>query len=118
MRELDEVVEEADRAAGERREEHGQPLQRVVRDRQERDGRGEEDQQAAHRRRPLLGQVVLGAVLADVLAELVPAQELDELRADDDRHDQRDERGDEDAGLDAVTIKASATTSRPTEREP
>jgi hypothetical protein len=59
VRELDEVVEEADRPARERREEHGQGLEAEVADRQEGDRRREQDQQAAHRRRPLLGDVVL-----------------------------------------------------------
>src|SRR5947209_18724397 len=115
MRELDEVVEEADRAAGERREQNGEPAQRVVRQRQEGDGRRKQDEQAAHRRRPLLRSVMLGAILANVRAELVAAQELDEARADGDRHDQRDESCDQDTGHSA---SASATTSRPTEREP
>ena len=57
----------------------------------------EQDQQAAHRRRALL-QVVLGRqLLADVLAELVPAQELDELRAGEDRDRHREDPGREDA---------------------
>ena len=51
VRELDEVVEEADRAARERREEHRQPLQGVVRDREKRERRREQDHQAAHRGR-------------------------------------------------------------------
>ena len=59
--------------------------------------------QAAHRRRPLLGDVMLRPLLADVLPELVRAQELDEARADQDRHDQRDERGDQDSGHGAAT---------------
>ena len=43
----------------------------------------------------------------------------DEARADQDRHDERDERGDEDAGHCAATpLSASATISSPTEREP
>ena len=119
VRELDEVVEEADRAARERGEEHGQPLQRVVRDRQEREGRREQDHEAAHRGRARLRQVMLGSLLADVLPEFVLAQEGDEARADQDRQDQRYERCDEDSAHGAATpTSASATTSRPTEREP
>ena len=97
MRQLDEVVEEADRAARERREQHGQPLQREVRRRKERERRREQDHQPAHRRRARLRRVMLGQVLADVLPELVLAQERDEARADEDRHDQRHERRDEDS---------------------
>ena len=41
--------------------------------------------------------MAFGPFLADVLAELVPAQERDELRTDDDRHDHRDHRRGEDA---------------------
>ena len=78
--------------------EDRQRRQRVVGQRQERDRRGEQDQQPAHRRRALLGRVVLQALLADVLAELVPAQEGDERRAAEDRDDHRDERRDEDSG--------------------
>src|SRR6266566_6604938 len=114
MRQLGEIVEKADRAARERREEDRESAQRVVRDRQERNGRGEEDEEPAHRRRPLLAHVMLGSVLADVLAERVAAQELDEPRADEDRNDERYERCDENSTHD----KASATISRPTERDP
>ena len=114
--ELEPVVEEADRAAGERRAEDRQRRQRVVARREERDRRREHDQQAAHRRRALLGRVVLRALLADVLAELVPAQEVDERRAGEDRDDQRDERRDEDACHYAVSF--AATASSPTAREP
>src|SRR5581483_2228327 len=119
VRQLDEVVEEPDRAAGERREQHRQPLQREVRHRQERDCRSEEDHQPAHRRRPLLGQVMLGALLADVLPELVGAEEVDEPGADDDRDDERDERCDQDSRHGATApASASATRSSPTERDP
>src|SRR5581483_2247016 len=119
VRELHEVVEEADRAAPERGEEHRQPLQRVARDREEADRRREQDQQAAHRRRAGLREVVLRAFFADVLAELVAPQERDEARTDEDRRDQRDQRRDQDARHRAGTpASASATSSRPTDREP
>src|SRR5205814_1429159 len=76
--ELDEVIEEAHAAAGERSAENRQRGRREVRQRQEGDrGRGQ-DQKAAHRRRPLLRDVVLRTLGADVLAELVPAQERNE----------------------------------------
>ena len=64
--------------------------------REEGDRRREHDQDAAHRRRPLLDRVVLGPLLADRLAERVAAQEVDEERAREDRDEQRDERRDED----------------------
>ena len=54
---LQVVVEEADQAAAERGEEHGQAGKRVDGEREEREQRGDEDQQAAHRRRPLLDDV-------------------------------------------------------------
>ncbi len=118
MGQLDEVVEEADRSTRERREEHSQRLQAVVADRQEGYGRREQDQQAAHRRRPLLVEVMLRAFLPDVLAELVAPQELDEPRSDHEREGERDGGGDENADHGRGSSSASATTSSPTEREP
>jgi hypothetical protein len=47
--------------------------------------------------------VRLRQLLADVLAELVLAQEGDELRADDDRHDHRDHACGQDADHWRVT---------------
>jgi hypothetical protein len=84
MRQLDEVVEEADRAAGERREEHRQALQGEVGGREERNRRREQDHQPAHRRRARLRGVVFGQILTDVLPELVLAEERNEARADED----------------------------------
>ena len=118
VRELDEIVEEPDRPARERREQHGQRLQPVVADRQEADRRREEDEDATHRRRPLLDDVVLRPLLADVLPELVAAEEFDEAGPDRDRQDERDAGGDEDADHDSGSTRASATASSPTEREP
>ena len=116
MVELDVVVEKADPAAGERRTEDRQRGQRVVRQRQEGDRRCDQDQQATGRRRPLLRRMVLQALLADVLAELVLPQEADEGRPAQDRDDHRDECRYEDSGHQLS--KFSATTSSPTEREP
>ena len=96
VRELREVVEESDRAARERPEQDRQRLQAEVAHGQEADRRREQDEQTAHRRRPLLRDVMLRAVLADVLPELVATEELDEAWPDRDRDDQRHERGDED----------------------
>ena len=80
--------------------------------------RAEQDQQAAHHRRSLLDHVAGRAVLADRLAELVPAQELDELRPDHDRDDHRDQAGDEDSDHYGVSFaRAGAMPSRATERD-
>ena len=68
-----------------------------LRQRQEGQQRAEQDQQAAHHGCPLLDDVTRRAVLADRLAELVAAQELDELRSDHDGDDHRDEARYEDS---------------------
>src|SRR5439155_599376 len=107
-----------DGSARERGEEHGQRLEAEVADRQERDRRREEDQQPAHRRRPLFGDVVPRPLFADVLAELVAPEEVDEPRPDRHRDGEPDRRGDEDADHGRSSNSASATTSSPTEREP
>ena len=95
--ELRVVVHEADGAAAEHHAEDGQSLGRVVAQRQEGDGRREDQQQSAHGRRPLLDLVALGALLADVLAHLVPAEELDELRSGDDRDEHCEQARGEDS---------------------
>ena len=87
--ELRVVVGEAQQRARDRGAEHPHRAPFVVGEDQERDRDGEEDDDAAHRRRPGLLMVALGAVLADVLAELALAQELDELRAQEDADEQR-----------------------------
>ena len=117
-RRLDVVVEEADRAACDRQEEDGQRRQRVLREREERQHGAEHDQQAAHHRRSLLDEVAGRPLLADRLAELVAAQELDELRADDDRDHHRDQAGDQDSDHQSEWFaSAGAMPSRPTARE-
>ena len=95
---LDVVVEEADRAAGERACRRSSAPAACSRD----SGRNAIDAAAMISRPPIVGvpclrDVVLRALLADVLAELVPAQERDERRAAEDRDDHRDERCDEDS---------------------
>src|SRR5438552_17675446 len=118
MGELDEVVEEADRTAAERDEEHRQCGDLVLRDGEEGDRGDDQDQEATHRRRSLLDLVTLGPFCPDVLAELVAAEELDELRTDDDRDDHRDHPSGEDADHAAGTrVSAAATASRPTARD-
>ena len=96
MAELHPVVGETDGGASQRHEEHRQRLDRVLPEDEPGHGGGDQDQQAAHRRRPLLDAMALGALLADELAELVAAQELDELRAGDDADHERDQAGEED----------------------
>ena len=115
--ELDEVVEEADCAAPEGDEEHRQRGHRVGAEREEGDRGGEQDQQPAHHRRALLGEVVLGPLFPDVLAELVAAQELDELRADQDRDQQGDDPRDQHPAQALTAASASATRSSPTARD-
>src|SRR5262249_40089172 len=118
MAHLEPVVDEPDAAAGERDEEDRQSSLRVFAQDQERDRHREHDQEATHRRRALLQVVVGGQLLLDVLAELVAAQVLDELGPGEDRDRHRDDPRGEDAFHYAGTpFRASATTSRPTDRE-
>src|SRR5438105_3652201 len=117
VRELDEVVEEADGAAAERDEEDRERRHGVAAEGEEADAGGDQDQEPAHRRRPLLGDVVLGTLLADVLAELLAPQERDELRAEQDRDEQGDDPCDQDSAQVRTAASASATTSSPTARE-
>ena len=90
----------------------------VLRHGEERRRRDDEDQQAAHRRCSLLDPVSFGAFLANVRAELVAAQELDELRTDEERDDHRDHRRSEDADHAAGTrVRAAAIASSPIARD-
>ena len=118
VRQLDEVVEKADRAAGEGDEEHRQRRHLVLAHGEEGDRRRHEHEEAADCRRPLLLDMPLRPLLADVLAELVPPQELDELRADDDRDDHRHDGRNENPGQAATPASASTTASSPIAREP
>src|SRR5262249_22953008 len=52
----------------------------------------EQDQRATHGRRAALGEVALGALLADDLADLLAAQLLDEPRRDHEAHQHRGDR--------------------------
>ena len=116
--ELDEVVQKANRAAGDRHEEHRQRRQREFRKRQEGQERTEQDQQASHHRCPLLDDVTGGAVFPDRLAQLIPAQERDELRSDHDGDNHRDEARYEDSDHYATGFaRAGAMPSRATERD-
>ena len=90
--ELDEVVEEADRAAAERDAEDRERRDRVVAEEQERD-----DGTDSISSPPIVGVPCFTcgrrALLADVLPELAVAQEVDELRPGHDRDDHRDDAG-------------------------
>src|SRR5919197_949292 len=118
VRQLDHVVEEPDRAAPERDEEHRERRHGVAAEREEADAGGEQNQEPAHRRRPLLGDVVFWPLLSDLLAVLLAPEVGDELRADEDRNQERDDACDQDSAQARTVASASATTSRPTAREP
>src|SRR5215210_2489404 len=118
MRQLDEVVGEADRCAGDGGEEDGQRRGGVAAEREEGEPRGEDDQGAAHRGRSLLHDVPGGSLLADVLPEPATAQERDELGADEDRDQHRDDGGDEHSRHQtAPAFRACATNSSPAARD-
>src|SRR5918999_2088864 len=115
---LDEIVDEADQAAGGGGEEEGQRRRRGAGEGEEGERGRDQDQHASHHGRASLGPVALRPLLADLLADLAPAQELDELRADHDRDHHRDDGGDEDSGHYAGTpSRAAARCSRPAARE-
>src|SRR5262249_39449581 len=97
MRELCEVVEEADDGAAERDEEDKERIRGVVVERQKRDHPGREEQKSAHRRRALLGDVVLWPLGPDLLPVLPHAQETDEAGAEPDRDDQSEDAGDQNS---------------------
>src|SRR6185437_1898924 len=87
-------------------------------------GDGQEDDDPAHRRRARLGLMALRPLLADVLAELAVAQEVDELRAQEQAHQQRGGAGDQHppgcrAGHASSSLapRARQTSSRPTPRD-
>src|SRR5438128_8173648 len=117
VRELDEGVEETDRATAQRHVEHRERGKLVLRDGEERGGRDDEDEESAHRRRALLAAVPLGQLLPDLLPELVAAEERDEARTNEDRDNHRDPACAKDPDQAAgPLVSASATASRPTAR--
>ena len=59
-----------------------------------------------------------GPFLADLLAELLAAEERDEARPGEDRDDAGDDAGDEDSAHAVTPASASATRSRPSARAP
>src|SRR6202042_867945 len=70
-----------------------------------------------HRRRARLDQVSLRPVVAHMLAELPLAQELDELRREEDANEQGGGAADENASHQDAA-RSSATRSSATPREP
>src|SRR5205809_7713267 len=118
MRELDEVVEETDRAAGDGDEEHGQTGHLVPGEHEERQRGRDDDQNPAGSRRALFFDVPLGSFLADLLAELLAPEEIDEARTDDDRDDAGDDSRDQDSRHAFTPAKDSATRSSPRTRAP
>src|ERR1019366_6567337 len=112
------VVDEAEQRAGDRCAEHADstPVLPIREDRERRRDRDEHDD-PAHRRRACLVQMTLRAVIANVLAELAPAQELDELRREEDADQQGGGAADQDL-CHQRPASASATRSRATPRDP
>src|SRR3954467_8184595 len=118
MRELDEVVQEADQAARQRHEDDDQPRQLVFREQKERERGSEQDQNAAGGRRSALLDVVRRTFLADLLPELLAAEKRDKTRPGEDRDQAGDDAGDEDSRHATTPASASATRSRPSTRAP
>ncbi len=108
-RQLQVVVDEADRRARERRPGDGQSRPGVLGEDDEGKQRARQQADASHRGRALLGLMPRRPVLADVLAELVAAQERDEGGPGHDPEQHRDHAG----GQHQLHVSASTTVSRP-----
>ena len=137
---LDEVVGEAESGAADRDAEHREALRVARAEHEERHGDRDVEDQAAHRGCAGLRVMLLGALLPNLLAELLDPQVTDELRSEEDRDQHRRHPGDQDLStvngsrdhrrqddLDAHRsppappwrdISSSATRSSPTAREP
>ena len=77
-----------------------------------------QDEEAAHRRRPLLHDVCRRTFRSDLLSEIPRAQRLDELGPDDDGGDHGQEAGDQDWDhAPAIFAISAAMPSSPTARE-
>ena len=96
MAQLDEIVDEADPTAGDRRAEDRERRKRARSGRQKSEHSPEHDQNPPHRRGSLLHRVVLGPLLPDRLPERVAAQKVDEDRPCKQGDDQRHEGCDDD----------------------
>ena len=91
---LDVVVQTADQPQPDGRDQH-QPDVDVaqVADEQHRDQDGDEDDDATHRGGTLLLQLALQPEVADLLANLLAAQEVDDPASEDDDDQQRQDDG-------------------------
>ncbi len=115
---LEVVVREADQPAADGRAEHRQTRGRVRGEDEERDHGGDEDEQAAHRRRARLDHVPGRPFGADLLADRPAAQPLDELGAEHDGDHHRQEARDQDSDHCSERFSiAAGMPSRPTARE-
>src|SRR5579864_5026761 len=114
---LDEIVEESDRSAPERHEQHGKRRHFVLAHREERRRGDDEDQQPAHRRSALLAAVRFESFLLNVLPELVPSEKGDEPGADEDRQHHGHDRSDENANHAGTFASAAAIASKPIARD-
>ncbi len=118
LAQLEVVVGEPDRRAPERDEEDRERLGRVLGEREEGKHRRADDQEAAHRRRPLLHDMGCGAFRPDLLPEISRAEDFDELRPDDDGCDHREQAGDQDWDhVRAIFVISAGMPSSPTARE-
>src|SRR3954468_16504421 len=111
------VVGEPEQRTRNRDAEHADGLRRELRQQQERHRDRREDDDAAHRRGPRLGVVLLRALLADVLAELARPQERDEPGRQEDADEQGRRPRDQDLAHQPAACSASVTTSSPTPRD-
>ena len=91
---LDVVVQTADQAEPDRRHEQQLDVDVVqLAEEQHRDQDGDEDDDAAHRGGAAFLELSLEPEVADVLADLLAAQEVDDLAAEDDDDQQREDDG-------------------------
>ena len=100
--------------ADRRRRRRRSPASPSSREDRERRGDRDEHDDPAHRRRARLGQVPLRPVVAHVLAELAPAQEVDELRREEDA----DQQGGGAADQDLCHQRRRERVGDPLERHP
>ena len=110
---LEPVVDEADRGAGDGHAGNRQPRRRALCQHGKRDQRAGKQDQTAHRGCALLGHVAGGTLLADLLAERVAAYEGDERGSRRDREQHRDHAREQHQLHGAI---ASTASSSPTDR--
>ena len=91
---LDVVVQTADQAEPDRRHEQQLDVDVVqLAEEQHRDQDGDENDHAAHRGRAFLLQLALKPEVADLLADLLAAQEVDDRTSKDNDDQQREDDG-------------------------